>query len=113
MNHYFLGNRLLASASPYGRGSHSQAYFCPTCGEIWARLVSEDSPTYFDMQVVYCEQHTPAGVPGYGVVPGTLCQGSVATLSTMRWIAAIEAFPQPVLEREFAILYRHYQRNQP
>lgn len=112
MNHYFLGNQLIASALPLRApsGSQSQAYFCPTCGDIWARLVAEDSEDYFDINVVYCERHEWRGVPGWGTVPGTLCQGSVVNLSTMRWIAAIEALPMPVLEREFLVLYQRYLR---
>ena len=111
MHHYFLGNRLLASCQVLNSPSHSQAYFCPSCGEIWARLVSEDSHAHFDLYTVYCEHHTPQGVPGWGEVPGTLCQGSRTTLSTMRWIAAIEELPLVVLEREFRIMYEHWKKD--
>jgi len=110
MNHYFLGNQLLASRQVADCPSHSQAYFCPACGEIWARLVSEASPAYFDSNTVYCQRHTPQGVPGWGVIPGTLCQGFISTLSSMRWIAAIENLPLAVLEREFRVMYEHWKK---
>ena len=110
MNHYFLGTQLLASGVG-AHHSHSLAYFCPACGDIWARMVAEDSQSYFDIVTVYCERHVPAGVPGWGVIPGTLCMGSQLNLSTMCWIAAVEVLPDAVLEREFTVLYRYYHRN--
>ncbi len=44
MAHYFLGNRLLGSTSRVQtwdgvQSTRSLAYFCPTCGEVWGRLV--------------------------------------------------------------------------
>lgn len=45
---YFLGNRLLASSAPAPWWSdsdlahHSQAFFCPTCGEIWGRIAVDN-----------------------------------------------------------------------
>lgn len=47
MTFYFLGTRLLASTPiPPGwddltRAGASLAYFCPTCGEIWGRVMTE------------------------------------------------------------------------
>ena len=112
MYHYFLGTRLLASAPMTRDMAHSQAYFCPTCGEVWFRILADESPNHFDLRTVCCEQHTPAGVPGCSEVPGTLCQGTMSTISTMRWIAALESLPLVVLEREFTIEYQHFQRKQ-
>ena len=111
MHHYFLGTQLLASTAAQACNSHSQAYFCTTCGDIWARLITDDSPDHFDLRTVCCEHHIPAGVPGCSEVPGTLCQGTLSTISTMRWIAALESLPLVVLEREFRIEYQHFLRN--
>ena len=61
---YFLGTRLLASApvpaTPSGAAPHSEAYFCATCGSIWARVVIPDSP--FTCHTVPCHLHQRTGV---------------------------------------------------
>ena len=112
MYHYFLGTRLLASAPMTRDMAHSQAYFCPTCGEVWFRILADESPNHFDLRTVYCQRHEPAGVPGWEAVPGTICQGTLTSISTMRHAAALETLPLFVLEREFTIEYQHDQRNQ-
>jgi hypothetical protein len=43
----------------------SYAYFCPTCGEVWARCPIEGRP--FQIQGGYCRKHpgpSPYTVPG-------------------------------------------------
>jgi hypothetical protein len=110
-HHYFLGSQLLASTEavvPNG-GSHSLAYFCQTCGDVWARAVSTDSLDHFDLIHRPCERHQAAAAVSWGRVPGTLCEGPCGDLSTMRWIAAIELLPEPVLLREFHLHYKHLQ----
>ena len=112
MNHYFLGTKLLASTPMARDMAHSQAYFCPACGEVWFRILADESLEYFDLRTIYCQRHEPAGVPGWEAVPGTICQGRAAEISTMRHAAALENLPLVVLEREFALEYQHAQRNQ-
>lgn len=47
MAHYFLGNRLLASSpqpswwSDEQVSSASLVFVCPTCGDVWGRVVEE------------------------------------------------------------------------
>lgn len=112
MYQYFLGTKLLASAPMTRDMAHSQAYFCHACGDIWFRIIADESLEYFDIRTVYCTRHEPMGVPGWETVPGTICQGHAAEISTMRHAAALENLPLVVLEREFAIEYQHFQRKQ-
>lgn len=57
MVHYFLGTRLLASTNVLPKWTESQvelfsnAYFCPHCGDVWARVVVDG------------RQHNPLTVP--------------------------------------------------
>lgn len=62
MFHYFLGQKLLGSSNLYPKWSEdkplqgSSAYFCSTCGEIWARIVN-DKATYHQALIVACAKH--------------------------------------------------------
>lgn len=107
--HYFIGSQLLASGpeSLLGGGSHSQAYFCQTCGEIWARIVADSSPDHWDIDWAPCVKHIGTSALCLSRVPGTLAQGSTDQISTMRHVAAVEWLPLPVLEREFHLMYEH------
>ena len=56
----FIGNRLISPISAEKRnytpdGWYSRAFFCYTCGEIWARIAFEGHDYY--CQLGQCEQH--------------------------------------------------------
>lgn len=108
--HYILGQATLMGSAPIpdlNGGSHSIAYFCQSCGDVWGRIVVESAPI-FDVTSRACSRHAPESVSSWGSVPGTFCQGRAADLSTMRWAAALEYLPEPVLLREFILLYEHH-----
>lgn len=85
---------------------HSLAYFCQSCGDIWARIVVDEAPV-FDVISRCCERHVPLSGSSWGAVPGTLCQGDADWISTQSAAAALENLPWSVLTREFTLLYEH------
>lgn len=107
--HCYLGQAHLASWDIPAH-SHSIAYFCQSCGEVWARLIAEP---LFDVEVICCPGHTPQAVRSWSRVPGALTLGDTDHLSTMSWAAAYDLFPEPVLLREFSILYEHALKESP
>jgi len=61
------------AAPQLGYRRTSLAYFCPDCGEVWARVVLLDSSERtapFDVEVESCERH-----PAPGKVPGSILEG--------------------------------------
>lgn len=112
--HYFLGSRLLDTGVTPERngGSHSLAYFCQSCGDVWARAVVSTSTGHFDIVNHPCSGHEPQAVPSWGARPGTLCKGHATDLSTMHWAAALEFLPKAVLERELHLLLEHRAKEQ-
>ena len=72
--HWFIENKHFGTSSiagthrPHGHGFAapcSQAYFCPACGDVWARVVVEDSQsptgnTRFELNQVLCRKHSDA-----------------------------------------------------
>jgi hypothetical protein len=110
---YFLHNKLLAQATfPCDFTPHSLAYFCPTCGEVWGRIMI-DGGKYWSVEHVACEKHLPQGIPEWGNIPGAFCtnpNSSRNNLSIMWWGRALEHLPLPILQREFALILNHYEK---
>lgn len=62
MVHYFLGNRLLASGPHYWWDEAryertSYAFFCPHCGETWARVANDASAHFWQAINAPCPKH--------------------------------------------------------
>lgn len=61
---YFLGTRLLGSTIAYHKWDDatecrdSEALFCPTCGEVWGRVV-EALATSWHCTIRPCHKHGP------------------------------------------------------
>lgn len=100
--HYFLGTRLLASTPTPARWNDHDPIagptmlVCPTCGEIWARVVT-DHGEWLPIRAG-CPLHPylhPVG--GSFIAP---------------WRHTFNEFPQAVLEYEFDLHFNHYLRNQ-
>lgn len=73
----------------------SVAYFCPTCGEVWARAAIEGAP--FQPWVVSCEKHRGL-------------KYSPAGCLWMDWDKDYtKAFPPKVLKRELEMLLEHFE----
>lgn len=97
--HIFVGNRLLGEIS-YDSGRPdlrwkrcSYAMFCKACGEIWARVVMNNSrgeQQSFDLIHAACEHH-----PDPWDVPGTLLVNHLEYL--------LDLLPPEALIREFQL----------
>ncbi len=110
---YFLHNKLVDQATfKCDFTPHSLAYFCPTCGEIWGRIMV-DGGGYWSVEPASCEKHTPQGVPEWGKIPGAFCtsiDNRRQNLSVMWWGRALEHLPPTILQREFMLTLNHYER---
>lgn len=106
---YLLGQRLLAS-SP-ATASRSFAYFCTTCGEIWARAWSSTSAEW-DVEVAPCTEHRPQGVADWGRIPGSLLHPRTRSADLPRWAQSIslEHLPPAVLRRELEVHLNYAER---
>lgn len=96
---FFFGSTYLgkASAEAEQRGEFilqpaSHAFFCPRCGNIWARIVSHRPPESWATWYRTCPQHTDR-ITEYGC-------GGVFTDSDL----LIEEYPHDVLKHDFLTL---------
>ena len=75
------------------------AYFCPHCGDIWARIVLVDSlgrQRHFQTEQVACEKHSDQwNTPGSLIIRGL--EGLVDIL------------PLPILSREFMLYVKELE----
>lgn len=101
----FIGSDFLGEFS-LDAGSHPElryrrtgvAYFCHTCGEVWARIVLVDSrgeQKSFEPRSVACRTHYDQWN-----IPGSLLAGELFGL--------IEVLPPEALRREVAIHFNYY-----
>ena len=103
MAHYFLGNRLLGSTSRVQtwdgiQPARSLAYFCPTCGEVWGRLVVAPSDEWLALSAP-CARH-PAWL---GTVPGSFLRGWNPT--------GLAELPDELLPYEFDIHWTYLMKD--
>ena len=101
--HFFVGNEYLGSSDRLPVFVHEQqqrpqsvAYFCPECGDVWARAVIEGVD--YSPWSMSCSKH-----PRFrSLVAGSLW---------MDWDKDYtKAFPRAVLERELQMHLAHYDR---
>jgi len=96
--HYFLGNRLLGSTSRVQtwdgvQPACSVAWFCPTCGEVWGRLVVGKGDDWMSLHAP-CAKH-PAWS---GTVPGSFLRS---------WNPhGIDELPDELLAYEFEVAWQ-------
>lgn len=102
----FIGNNFLGESEidpgncpEMGWRGNGVVYFCPFCGEIWARVVmlhknGRDWP--FEIAQVSCENH-----PDHWETPGSLLGGC-------RNEHYLPYLPLDALKREFMIHLNHY-----
>lgn len=100
--HYFLGNQLLATTSirPLWDDSTvscvSTAYFCPACGEVWARIMLEGARWL--AVTAPCSKHTSSSRKGgYFIMP---------------WRKTYWELPQEVLKYELQLLLDRYDKGE-
>lgn len=87
---------------------HSFAYFCTTCGRIWARI--ETGGLWFP-ECVPCVNHRPEAVFDWEKQPGSILAyaWSKDYCGSMNWAAVMEFLPNKVLAREFQIHHNHHK----
>ena len=76
------------------------AYYCPHCGEVWARIVFWESggrQALLDAFTVSCEQH-----PDPWEVAGSLLHSTIEDI--------IDLLPEPAVRRELGIYLRKMER---
>ena len=109
---YFVGSAFLGDSHfdnpnclPF-----SEALFCSTCGDVWARIAVEGSA--FVVRSVPCERHHAAVGMDYNTVPGSLLHSGLTAdkISVMYWASALEVLPPAVLAREIRIGYDAMQQ---
>lgn len=99
---------------PLGAEPESVAYFCATCGEIWARVLVEGSASArWLIEQSPCERHRATGVPDWMQTPGSLVQGRLrrSAVSVMFWAATLESLPLPLQNREVALHLKDKERS--
>ena len=94
--------------APRGGGNDEVAYyflsyaaFCPSCGEVWARIVVTDfkgRQCKFQVHTLPCEQHYTWS----GCVPGALSNLGITDL--------LDHFPEPAIRREFRLHMQHFEK---
>lgn len=102
---YFIHGQFMGEAqfaSPFR--PHSFTFVCPSCGELWARIVVQGpADPYWQVLPASCEQHVPEGVQEWGRVPGSILDRlgvHKSQLSVLAWPQALEHLPAAVLRRE-------------
>lgn len=111
---YFIGRQLVGEASIIAPSRpHGQAYFCHTCGEIWARIVV-DQGDYFAINLCPCAKHRNTCVADWGATPGSLLRTIAGRrdLSVMNWAYAIDLLPESVLRYEALNAIDQFERNE-
>ena len=87
----------------------SLAYFCPTCGEVWARL-----PAGATWQAITapCALHAPRGVADWNRVPGSVVARSVTKDHTAcwEWAATVEYLQPDRRAVELEVHLRHFYK---
>lgn len=76
------------------------AYFCPACGDIWARLVfweSDGQQSLLDCERISCENHEDQWE-----VPGSLIFSGIEGL--------VELLPEAALRREIEVHMRYMEK---
>jgi hypothetical protein len=107
---FYLGTTLLGTSSITTREfvPNSHAMFCPTCGEIWGRIVVD--PNSWHVHSAACERHPRRGVPDWANLPGCFTSGTMP--STLLGVAgaarALDILPLAVLRREFLLTAEFY-----
>ena len=108
---YFIGERFFGTSSLF-QGADSIAYFCSTCGDIWARIVAGEG---WQVEVVPCALHEPRTAIDWSKTPGSLINPFVTQrfVGAWAWAAVIEALPPEVLRHEFELHLNRYDKGLP
>lgn len=83
----------------------SVAYFCPVCGDIWARALVEN--TTWRIEATPCESHVFHAVSSYKRIPGSFLTSTLSAENTTTGSRAqtLDVMPNSVLKREFLLSF--------
>ena len=109
----FFGTSLieLPATTPAGIIPHSFAYFCGTCGEVWARIIA--NPSAWEVRQVPCELHRPSSVQDWSATPGSILTAFIHKNMTAvtGWAAALELLPPEIIQREFNLHLTRFEKS--
>ena len=110
---YFIGQEFFGEAEVESDfDPHSLRYCCQTCGRVWASVIVSPGETTNFLETP-CEEHRGMNAISLSQVPGSLLFNLESTkndLAKMWWARAIDHMPQAVLEREFELAVKHYEK---
>lgn len=103
--HYVVRGAVIPSNASPPVGAENLAYFCSTCGELWAKY-SADFGRPWHILHVPCEAHTPRCVLEWSATPGSLLTWeSYAPFAPAHWTAGVHLsiLPPALVAREFKL----------
>jgi len=104
---YFLRDRPFAGGLSSG---DNLAYFCPTCGVIWARAFVEEKALWHCLTAP-CEQHEIRVACCWTLVPGSLVlEHRRGFLGQWASAAELQALPGELLARELQLHLNDYEK---
>jgi len=105
--HYYIASThhgTISLKSPRKDDLVSHAFLCPTCGEVWARIVVDDGARWW-ATLHLCETCPSTSWWHKDDVGGSLLAGTLPThrLSFFDWPRALNVLPHNLLLREFLL----------
>jgi hypothetical protein len=108
------GNETVIQGNPVNEQiSRSHSYFCPRCGRIWARVLSDDSKAYHDFHGVPCKYHPSKNHIGPCMVAGSILNnnGYKDNAYSLHLAVTLGNLPDAVVKEEFEVHLQHYEDN--
>ena len=106
---YFIHDQLMGVVDVPSLVYESHAFFCASCGDIWARIIVDGRLSYCHQ--VPCENHLPQFAAEWTDVPGSLIR-YLPQVPVMDWARDIQVLPIGVLHWEFKVHNAALQRQQ-
>jgi hypothetical protein len=106
--HYFIHQEYLGEAQipedGVGLPPPGHAFFCSTCGDIWARIITGPGCTTY-CHLTPCEKHTPRFAAEGTRFPGSLLGifPDAGLAASMDWPRTLTYLPPAVLAWEFQV----------
>ena len=105
--YYFIEGKLLAIAPVREERwpPDSLAFFCESCGEIWARILVEGREEEWTIEITACTKHPSLYKPA-----GSLSRGTTrAWVGSHERLLAFDLLPLPLKNREIFALIQHQE----
>jgi hypothetical protein len=106
--HYFIGKEYSGSADVHPQ-SRSYCFFCPSCNDIWARVVIDKADG--EVRTNACSVHTNISTFTYGQPPGSIIPTMVLEIVEAAGLSPllIQNLPLSLLQREFNLHLSHVE----